>query len=494
MNPATRTVLFSARFSAGLLIAGQLAWGLPAHALDTLRSGQEAETHSAGLEQTLTAGLEEPTPEQPISLAPGATVDTPEANVSSVQRAVQIPLDSLALPESIAGEAGVNFVQEVLQAVPSEVVVSVEGSLLIDPEAIQDVDLVLYVNDNPAQIKSLDAWIKKAREIVSAIEESIRRRHPLAEIGKTNRIYESTIAYYHVPWKRSGKEVVLSLTMVPMTGFDEKIITRPNVDIPDYGWNPLQPKFGLAGSPAFERFVKMIPTTNPWFSLPEQVSIWYESLIWDGAKLSRQPEEENQRKARSRLAMAAHARGDQELARRIKRAEVSLDEALKTLGSLRPDFQARIAELQTADPAKELKQTGLEESMREQLYGMRSAAQGDAAVVIGPSVAARFGGLEELARLDGGRRIFIDRGADTVVQLMEADVAEARYYGGLEEAARFETMGREAGIRVKGHLPQEGSFLTQLHNILALAGVPEPVIQAGLEQLEAGLEALAVGA
>lgn len=70
MNPATRTASFSARFWAGLLITGQLACGLPAHASDTLRTSQEAETRSAGLEQAVTAGLEEAIP---LTLGPEET-------------------------------------------------------------------------------------------------------------------------------------------------------------------------------------------------------------------------------------------------------------------------------------------------------------------------------------------------------------------------------------------------------------------------------------
>lgn len=161
---------------------------------------------------------------------------------------------------------------------------------------------------------------------------------------------------------------------------------------------------------------------------------------------------------------------------------------LKNLGPAARKFRA------AHNLPEEYPAAGLEESARERWQGMRSAAEGPVAVVIGPSVSVRFGGLEELARLDGGRRIFIDRGADTVIQLMEAGMEEARYYGGVEEASRFETMGQEAGIRVKGYLPQEGSFLVQLRNILTLAGVPESVIEAGLEEFAAQIDSIAIGA
>ena len=61
--------LFS-RFLATLLIACQLIWGLPASAADTLRSGQEAETHAAGLEERLTGVAPASRPQPPYRPAP----------------------------------------------------------------------------------------------------------------------------------------------------------------------------------------------------------------------------------------------------------------------------------------------------------------------------------------------------------------------------------------------------------------------------------------
>lgn len=142
----------------------------------------------------------------------------------------------------------------------------------------------------------------------------------------------------------------------------------------------------------------------------------------------------------------------------------------------------------------EQKIAGLEEqALTEQWQGMRSAAQGSAAVVIGPSVAGQFGGLEELARLDGGRQIFVDRGADTALQMLEAGVAEARYYGGLEEAGAFQRIVAGA-VLVSRHAPTEEPFRVQVEAVLRLAGVPEPMIQAGLEEFAAELDSVAVGA
>ncbi len=65
MKPQQERTSLIARFLAGFLIAGQLAWELPAEADDALRQGQERETRSAGLEETLkgaaVTGLEEKT-------------------------------------------------------------------------------------------------------------------------------------------------------------------------------------------------------------------------------------------------------------------------------------------------------------------------------------------------------------------------------------------------------------------------------------------------
>ena len=55
-----------ARFLAALLIAGQLVWGLAPARADTLRQGQEAETHQTGLEERLSGK----TPARPPTATP----------------------------------------------------------------------------------------------------------------------------------------------------------------------------------------------------------------------------------------------------------------------------------------------------------------------------------------------------------------------------------------------------------------------------------------
>lgn len=131
-------------------------------------------------------------------------------------------------------------------------------------------------------------------------------------------------------------------------------------------------------------------------------------------------------------------------------------------------------------------QSGLEALERWQ--GMRSAAEGAAAVVIGRSVAEPFGGLKELARLDGGKRIYADEGPETALQVLQSGAEEVVYYGGLEEARIFGAM-LEGALPVGYQPAARGPFLLQLERILFLAGVPRAVVDRGIADLAGGLEA-----
>lgn len=139
------------------------------------------------------------------------------------------------------------------------------------------------------------------------------------------------------------------------------------------------------------------------------------------------------------------------------------------------------------DPA-----AGLEEMVAERLDGLRSAAPELRTVVIGRSVADKFQALRTLAGLE--ERFLVDEGADTVVRLAEWDVSSVAYYGGLEEAGAFASLAEQAFIAVEPHSPSAPTFLAQLREILILAGIPQDVLAAGLEEFAAELESLAVGA
>lgn len=127
---------------------------------------------------------------------------------------------------------------------------------------------------------------------------------------------------------------------------------------------------------------------------------------------------------------------------------------------------------------------GLEETI--------AAAEGLRWMVIGASVAGRFPALAELAGLE--EHFLVDEGADTVVRLAERDVRSVAYYGGLEEAGAFASLAAQALIAVEPHSPSAPAFLAQLREILILAGIPQDVLAAGMEEFAAELESLAVGA
>lgn len=142
--------------------------------------------------------------------------------------------------------------------------------------------------------------------------------------------------------------------------------------------------------------------------------------------------------------------------------------------------------------------TGLEETeahqgaLLERWQGMRLAAPELRTVVIGRSVADRFPALRVLARL--GENFLVDEGADTIVGLIERGVNSVAYYGGLEEFGAFAALAGQAMIAVEARSPAAPEFLAQLREILALAGVPQDVLSAGLEEFAAELGSLAVGA
>lgn len=122
---------------------------------------------------------------------------------------------------------------------------------------------------------------------------------------------------------------------------------------------------------------------------------------------------------------------------------------------------------------------------------MRAAALELKVVVIGRSVAEQFGGLEELARMDS--HFLVDaRPEETGLQLLKTGADSALYYGGLEEAQLFQRMVAGA-VRVTHRAPTQGPFLAQMGTVLRLAGVPEPMIRAGLEEFAARLESVDVG-
>ncbi len=127
---------------------------------------------------------------------------------------------------------------------------------------------------------------------------------------------------------------------------------------------------------------------------------------------------------------------------------------------------------------------------REVLEGYRSAIEVRKVVVIGESLAGRFGGLRVLSGLE--EDVIVDQGdpADTAIRLAERGMTHVHYFGGLEETRRFKAVANSLGIEVSPHNLQNPTSLFLLHEILFGIGVPEGFITTGLEELNRNLEEL----
>ncbi len=158
---------------------------------------------------------------------------------------------------------------------------------------------------------------------------------------------------------------------------------------------------------------------------------------------------------------------------------------MKTQG--RP--QERVFEEIAMPPA-----AGLEESVQEQMDGFRSAIETPRVVVLGKSLADRFLGLQVLAGFE--EHVVIERGApvETAIHLAERGVTHVQYFGGLEEAQRFEAAANPLQIKATTHTPKDPRFRSLLEEILSNLGIPVERITAGLEEFAHDLEELAVEA
>jgi len=118
-------------------------------------------------------------------------------------------------------------------------------------------------------------------------------------------------------------------------------------------------------------------------------------------------------------------------------------------------------------------------------------------VVIGSSVAAWFSGLEEIATREGSH-LLVERGRDDVIVdlISRGHSADARvhYYGGLEEAKRFQIRAAGALISATLHVPTQPDFMSGMEEILLAAGLTWEIVSTGLEEMAAGLEQLDVAA
>ena len=136
-------------------------------------------------------------------------------------------------------------------------------------------------------------------------------------------------------------------------------------------------------------------------------------------------------------------------------------------------------------------QSGLEESVREQIDGFRSAIDTRGVVVLGESLTKWFPGLRVMAGLE--EDLVIDRGnpAETAIHLAERGVTHVQYFGGLEEAQHFEAAANPLQIGVTAHTQKKDPrFRSLLGEILSNLGVSPERIAGGLEQFAHDLEEL----
>lgn len=118
-------------------------------------------------------------------------------------------------------------------------------------------------------------------------------------------------------------------------------------------------------------------------------------------------------------------------------------------------------------------------------------------ILIGPTVAAEFAGLEQVAGRQGSHLLVDDASDGAILGLIDrghrAGVA-VTYFGGLEEARRFKVRAAGALIPVTIRVRGQPDFMAELESVLLAAGLPREVVSAGLEALAASAGELDVAA
>lgn len=126
---------------------------------------------------------------------------------------------------------------------------------------------------------------------------------------------------------------------------------------------------------------------------------------------------------------------------------------------------------------------GAEEPMEQVPGALDSALELQPVVVIGRSVVERLPQIWNLPQEERDRHFWIDGGADTIVRLIEMRAKSVRYYGAREEGKLFAARANGALIeKVDLLAPEDPGFLAQLKEILTAAGIPEAVVDSGLEE------------
>ncbi len=179
---------------------------------------------------------------------------------------------------------------------------------------------------------------------------------------------------------------------------------------------------------------------------------------------------------------------------------------LKQRGKIKPEIQAKLPEniqnatldqlereLQTESAPEKRRESGLEErqgqlaQVRERWAGLRSGMEEVPFVVFGRSLAEAVPEVQILAGLE--ERFLADwEPKETVMELMERDAYSVRYFGGLEEAQRFEPVAHRALIETTIHNAGKEPLLLFLERLL---GIPPQAVTGGLEELLSDLKTLA---
>ncbi len=484
-----------ARFPAAFLSVVQLAWGLPALAADTLRTPQEAETRTSGLEESLrpaadprpnrvvfeiypSAGravkMSLPTGEEVqfrvrngrVEIAPGA--DMAGGVVTYRDRSLQpgavfaytLSKTERALLKIQAGDIHWRPVEERVYFFPLEMV----NRLLVE-----ETDLELSPERWRAQAPYVFSDLGRREDGAFLVELRYRdlpasvQKPPVPVAAGLEEDFEAMLA------KAPG--VVLTEKGAESSDGLVRFDFEGNVYLGIYSAGDLD------GSPDVYGALRVVEAVFGRLSLRGLVVAQDEG----------------------ETIVASDGDLGTPLIKEIEYRVGSADE--EPVLVLRMDPRARLTPQEVGVWAQKDEQSGpipltlrLEKTsagLEERWQGMRSAAAEMRSVVIGRSVVERFPALRALAGLE--EHFLVDEGADTVVRLAERGASSVTYYGGPEESGAFAALAGEALISVEAHSSSAPEFLVQLREILTLAGISQDILTSGLEEFAAELDSLAVG-
>ncbi len=427
-----RRASFFIRFLAGFLIAGQLCWGPPSFA-DNLRAGQEAETHQAGVEAKLLAGMEQEAPMRPASQTRfrvegmmSRTFDELDANYGRNL--------SGAIDEMIGQKPARPIRVLVIGAGRGNEAVGLKSRYgdAVEVWAVNRKEGVFYDRQAFEAGIASDSPEVRGKEIESF--EHVRSRLRIVDIEKETPSFEEGVPGGFFDLVVFGNAV--------------SIYFRDKVEV----FNRL-----------LERLVRkeghlFLFADNMEFETPH-------------------------RYAEQHLVRRNYLRELEGVNRGVVARAGEMGLRVRNNGRFRIPLElARVDEFEGPASSYVSVYRGLQPRLAA------AGAEERTRVVIGRSVAEKFPGLDTLPGMEE-RFLMIDRGPETVVKLFEAGAEEVRYYGSTEEGRIFQAM-TDGLLPVRLHSADEPGFLKQIERALSWAGVPQGMIAAGIEALAAGAEEL----